>query len=139
MVTLPMATEPSKNSETRPVDEVTAWLEAGYSLRQKLISERERLLSRVAEIDESLESLPGDQDSGDSTPERVRKVLRGVSEPLSAPQVIEALRVADPVLEPRLVHSALHRLVKKGEVVAHGDTGSRVYAWARLGEAAAGT
>jgi hypothetical protein len=130
-----MATIPCKNSESRPDDEVTAWLEAGCALRQKLISERERLLTRVAEIDESLESLPGDQDSGDSTPERVRKVLRGVSEPLSAPQVIEALRVADPVLEPRLVHSALHRLVKKGEVVAHGDTGSRVYAWARLGEA----
>lgn len=130
-----MATESSKNSETSPVEEVTAWLEAGYVLRQKLISEREQLLARVAEIEESLASLPGDQDSGDSTPERVRKVLKGVSEPLSAPQVIEALRLADPVLEARLVHSALHRLVKKGEVVARGDSGSRVYAWARPGEA----
>lgn len=131
-----MATEPPKISDVRQADEVSAWLEAGYALRQKLIAERERLLSRVAEIDESLASLPGDQDSGDSTPERVRKVLRGVSEPLSAPQVIEALRVADPVLEPRLVHSALHRLVKKGEVVAHGDTGSRVYLWKRGAEEA---
>lgn len=136
MVTPQMASESSKPAETRPDDEVTAWLEAGYALRQKLITERERLVTRVAEIDESLASLPGDQDSGDSTPERVRKVLRGVSEPLSAPQVIEALRVADPVLEPRLVHSALHRLVKKGEVVAHGDTGSRVYQWKRGAEEA---
>ena len=131
------ATEAAKNPETtRPVEEVTAWLEAGYALRQRLISERERLMSRVADIDESLVSLPGDQDSGDSTPEKVRKVLRSVPGPLTAPQVIEALRAADPVLEPRLVHSALHRLVKKGEVVAQGDTGSRVYAWARPGEAA---
>lgn len=129
-----MAMDPSRDTESRGNDEVSAWLEAGYALRQKLISERERLLARVTEIDESLASLPGDQDSGDSTPERVRKVLKGVSEPLSAPQVIEALRVADPVLEPRLVHSALHRLVKKGEVVAQGDTGSRTYLWKRVAE-----
>lgn len=127
----------SENSpETRAMDDVTAWLEAGYALRQKLISERERLLARIAEIDEALTSLPGDQDSGDSTPEKVRKVLRGVPGPLTAPQIIDALRAADPVLEPRLVHSALHRLVKRGEVLAHGDLGSRVYAWGRPAEAA---
>lgn len=118
------------------MDDVTAWLETGYALRQKLISEREGLLARVAEIDEALGSLPGDQDSGDSTPEKVRKVLRGVPAPLTAPQIIDALRAADPVLEPRLVHSALHRLVKRGEVLAQGDVGSRVYAWGRPGEAA---
>jgi hypothetical protein len=125
-----MATELQRTTENRPIDDVTAWLEAGCALRQKLISEREHLLGRIAEIDEALAALPGDQDSGDSTPERVRKVLRGVPGPLTAPQVIDALRAGDPVLEPRLVHSALHRLVKKHEVVAHGDAGSRVYAWA---------
>jgi hypothetical protein len=123
-------------SELRPIDDVAAWLETGYALRQKLIAEREHLLGRVAEIDEALSSLPGDQDSGDSTPEKVRKVLRGVQGPLSAPQIIDALRASDPVLEPRLVHSALHRLVKKREVFAQGDVGSRVYAWVTPGGAA---
>jgi hypothetical protein len=120
--------------EARPIDDVAAWLETGYALRQKLISERERLLARVGEINEALESLPGDQDSEDSTPEKVRKVLRGIPGPLSAPRIIEALRATDPVLEPRLVHSALHRLVKRGEVLADGETGSRAYAWARSEE-----
>jgi hypothetical protein len=131
-----MATMPGNPFENRPIDDVAAWLETGYALRQNLISERERLLGRIAEIDEALASLPGDQDSGDSTPEKVRKVLRGVPGSLSAPQIIDALRTSDPVLEARLVHSALHRLVKRREVLAHGDTGSRVYAWARSGEAA---
>lgn len=127
-----MASDPSsedKAPEFRPLDDVAAWLETGYALRQRLLAERERLLGRIAEIDEALSSLPGDQDSGDSTPEKVRKVLRGVQGPLSAPQIIDTLRASDPVLEPRLVHSALHRLVKKGEVLAQGDVGSRLYAW----------
>jgi hypothetical protein len=109
--------------------EVAAWLEAGQALRQKLIAERECILGRIAEIDEALASLPGYRDSGDSTPEKVRKVLRGVSGPLSAPQIIDALRATDPVIEPRLVHSALHRLVKKKVVAATGEPGSRLYRW----------
>lgn len=130
-----MSIDQEKGRDVRPLDDVAAWLEAGFVLRQKLIVERERLLARLAEIDEALASLPGDQDSGDSTPEKVRKVLRGVQGPLTAPQIIDALRAADPVLEPRLVHSALHRLVKRGEVLAEGDTGSRLYAWVKPGEA----
>ncbi len=115
--------------ENRAVDEVTTWLEAGLALRQKLVSERERLLARVAEIDEALAALPPDQDAADSTPERVRRVLRGVPGPLTAPQIIDAIRASDPMIEPRLVHSALHRLVKKQEVAADGEAGSRAYRW----------
>ncbi len=131
-----MVNSPEGSPEARPIDDVAAWLETGYALRKKLISERERLLARVGEINEALESLPGDQDSEDSTPEKVRKVLRGIPGPLSAPRIIEALRATDPVLEPRLVHSALHRLVKKQEVIAQGGAGSRVYLWKRGAEEA---
>jgi hypothetical protein len=128
-------TDSAVSLDARPVDEVTSWLEAGYALRQKLIAERERLLARVSEIDDALASLPGD-DGGDSVPEKVRRVLRASAGALSAPQVIEALRATDPVLEPRLVHSALHRLVKKQEVIAEGDAGTRVYLWKRSAEEA---
>lgn len=117
---------PEENG-TKAMNDVTAWLEAGHALRLRLVSERERLIARVAEIDQALAALPSDQDTSDSTPERVRRVLRGVPGPVTAPQVIEAIRTTDPVIEPRLVHSALHRLVKKGQVLAQGETGARVY------------
>ncbi len=125
--------------ENRAMEEVTSWLEAGIALREKLLAERERLLMRVAEVDEALAALPPEQDASDSAPEKIRRVLRGVSEPLTAPQIIDAIRAVDPAIAPRLVHSALHRLVKKEEVLAEGEAGSRSYRWSRQEERTAMT
>ncbi len=115
------------NNTLKPLDEVTGWLDAGRVLRQRLLDEKEQILSRLEEIDAALSSLPDQTE--DSAPEKVKRVLRAGGGPMSAPQLIDAIRATEPVLDARLVHSALYRLAQRGDVIAEGERGSRVYRW----------
>ena len=116
---------------------VDNWVRQGLELRQKLEAEQAQLQKRLQEIERALAELPeaplnpdettsGGEDDA-STPKKVLAVLQEAEGPLTATQVIEAIRKADGDIDPMLVHSALYRLVRREEVLAEGSKGKKTY------------
>lgn len=124
-------------------DELRAWLRQGMTLRAKLVTERDGLVARLREIDAALAAIPKAapehatgvmgttapalpiQQPGKPITARavVLKVLElHLESPMTTGEITREAQVFRPI-GAKLVAHALHRMVRTGEIQAHGTHG----------------
>jgi len=135
-----MGTEGLEHSVLR---EVSEWRQRGIELRTRLLKEREELAARLKEIDEALANIPESSqpqqvltpsplfdlsiEENSSVPDLVRFVLTRFPGGNFATDIVDKVRKIRPALDAPVIHSAIHRLAKSGEIIIHGKRGSMKY------------
>lgn len=121
--------------------ELEEWRRRGNELRARLLEDRRILVERLKEIETALAQIPREP-SGQpimvsfplaeearnlSAPDIVRAVLAQHGGPLGAAEIIETAQKIRPGIDPVLVHSAIHRLVRGRRLMPIGKRGKRRY------------
>ena len=129
----------------RLLDEAFTHVERGQRLRARLEARRRQLLAELEQVSAALAAIPVVEREGLhatpveldklSMPDAVLLTLSDAAQWLPATEVRVRIEGMGRVVEPTLLHSALHRLAKAGRISSRGDRGSREY---HLGEKEAG-
>lgn len=122
------------------LQEVSEWRRQGEELRARLMEERNALSARLKEIDEALAGIPDSTQfikppqvepipvaESSSAPDIVLSVISSHPKGIGAAEIIREAQSIRPTLDAALIHSAIYRLVKRGEVLSLGKRGTKVY------------